>query len=198
MSARAAIAAAWVAAAAASAASAQDLGEAVRGEVTAVALRDSPARLTVRLESGVEVDANLSPRVRVTFKPGVWRFDGRPDVSDLQRGMSVQFRWDPRRVDRVLVLSAPEGARPGAGLVEPEAPSWGGVKGTSAYEAGREIAAIVVAVDVAAGRLTAQVDGREETFLGAPDDLRRLAKDDRVVLTTGEGGRIVAVRPQRP
>lgn len=190
--ARAGLAIVWLTAAVAG--SAQELGETVRGEVTAVALRDVPAHITVRLESGAEVDATLSPRVRLSFKPGAWRFDQRPDVSDLQRGMSVQFRWDPRRVDRVLVLSAPEAARPGGGLLEPDTPSWGGPKGTAAYEAGRELDATVIDVDVAAGTLTARVEGREETFLGAPDDLRGLARDDRVVLTTGEGGRLVEVR----
>jgi hypothetical protein len=189
------LAAAWVAAGALG--SAQDLGETVRGEVTAVALRDTPARITVRLESGVEVDVTLSPRVRVTFKPGVWRFDERPAASDLQPAMIVQFRWDPRRVDRVLVLSAPEGARPGGGLVEPAAASWGGIKGTATYEAGHELRAVVVAVDAAAGTLSARVDGRVETFLGAPDDLRDLARGDRVVLTTGDAGRVVGVRRER-
>jgi hypothetical protein len=177
---------------------AQDAGRTVRGEITRVALQESPRRLVVRLEDGSEVDALLADAARVSFKKGVWRYDDPPDVSDLQPGMSVEFKWDPERVDRVLVLTVPDGARPRGGYDQPAEPSWSGPKPTAAYEAGRELPASVLEVSVAAGTLTAEVEGRSQTFLADPRDLRALRKGERVVLVTGEGGRLAAVRPAKP
>jgi hypothetical protein len=173
---------------------AQETGQAVRGEVIAVALGDTPRRVTVRLDDGTEVEAVLAPRTRVTARPGVWRFGPKLVVPDLQRGMAVAFRWDPKRVDRIQVVAVPPDARPGGGTEAPDTPSWGGARPSAAYEAGRELEARVVAVNVAGGRLTVSVDGREQVFLGAAADLRGLARGDRVVLVIGEDGRLASVR----
>lgn len=176
---------------------AQDAGVTVKGVITGVALGDTPRRLTVRLDDGVEVEATLADRARVTFKRGVWRFDSPPHVSDLQRGMTVQFTWDPGRVERVLVLAVPPEARPGGGYDAEAAPSWGGAKPQPAYDAGRELAARVLEVNVAAGTLTAEVEGQPRTFLADPRDLRVVRKGERVVLVTGENGRLASVRPAK-
>ena len=53
----------------------------------------------------------------------------------------------------------------------------------------------MIDVHVAAGTLTAEVEGRSETFLADPRDLRGLRKGERVLLVIGEGGRAVSVRP---
>lgn len=179
------------------AASAQDVGRTVKGDIVAVALLESPRRLTVRLDGGAEVEALLAHDARVTFKRGVWRFGSPPHVSDLQPGMTVQFKWHPDGVDRLLVLQVPPDARPGAGYEQAAAPSWGGAGPATAYEAGREIRARVVDVNVAAGTLTVEVDGRPQAFLADPRDLRGLRKGVRVVLVTGEGGRLASVRPEK-
>jgi hypothetical protein len=182
---------------AASGTEAQDPGRTVKGEITGVALRDSPRWFSVRLDDGTELEARLAERARVTFKPGVWRFDAPPQVSDLQRGMTVQLTWDPDRVDRVLVLAVPPDARPGGGYDDPVEPSWGGAKPPPLYEAGRELPARVLDVSVAAGTLTAEVEGRPQTFLADPRDLRTVRKGERVVLVTGENGRLLSVRPAK-
>ena len=183
---------------AASGAPAQETGQTVRGEITAVALRDTPRSLTVRLEDGTEVAALLGPGRGSPSRRACGASTRGPTSRDLQRGMSVQFRWDPRRVDRILVLAVPSGARPGGGYDERYEPSWGGARPSVVREAGLELRAVVTAVDVAAGTLGARVDGSDEVFLGAPSDLRGLRKGDRVVLVTGEGGRLASVRVDRP
>ena len=152
----------------------------------------------MRLDDGSEVEATLADRPRVTAKPGAWPHGPRVQVSDLQPGMTVQFKWDSHRIASVLVLAAPEAAKPGGGYETPAAASWGGAKGLPAYDAGLELPAVVVEVNVAAGTLTAEVDGRTQAFVADPRDLRELRKGERVVLTTGEGGRLAAVRPARP
>jgi hypothetical protein len=174
---------------------AQDAGQTLRGEITAVALKDTPRRVTVRLEDGSEVEATLADRARVTFKPGVWRHPTRPQASDLQRGMTVEFKWAPQRVAGLHVLAVPETAQPGGGYDTASAPSWGGAKGLPAYEAGRELRGRVVSVNVAGGTLTVAIEGREQAFLADPRDLRALTKGAQVVMVTGDDGRLVSVRP---
>ena len=172
----------------------QDAGRTVKGEITAAALRERPRRLTVRLEDGAEVEARLDDKARVTGRPGAWRFEAPLQVADLQPGMTVQFRWSPERVDRVLVLEVPPGARPGGGYDEPAAPSWSGAAPAPAYDAGRELTGRVLEVNVAAGTVTIEVEGRRESFLADPPDLRGLRKGERVVLRTGENGRVASLR----
>src|SRR5262245_48835138 len=174
---------------------AQEPGRTVKGEITGVALQERPPRLVVRLDDGTEAEAKLTDRTRVTFKRGVWRYDAPPRLADLQRGMTVQFRWKPDGLERVLVLQVPPDARPGGGYDEPAPPSWGGTKPLPAYEPGRQLRGRVIDVNAAAGTLTAEVEGRPQTFLADPPDLRALRKGERVVLVTGEDGRLVSVRP---
>ncbi len=174
--------------------SGQEAERTVKGEITAAALKERPRRLTVRLEDGTEVDAHLDDKARVSFRPGVWRFEGPPRVADLQPGMTVEFKWSPGRIDRVLVLAVPPQARPGGGDDEAAAPSWSGAAPPPAYEAGRELAGRVVDVNVAAGTVTVEVEGRPTGFLADPRDLRGLRKGERVVLITGENGRLASLR----
>ena len=176
---------------------AQDAGQTVTGVITAAALRDTPRRLSVRLDDGAEVEATLADRTRVTFTRGLWSDPKPPHVSALRKGMTVQFKWGPQ-VDRVRVLAVPPGARPGGVYEDAESPSWGGAKPTQVYEAGRELTGRVLDVNVAAGTLTVEVEGRSQTFLADPRDLRALGKGARVVLVTGDGGRLTSVRPARP
>jgi hypothetical protein len=180
------------------AAGAEEAGRTVKGEITGVALLDRPPRLTVRLDDGAEVEATLGDRTHVTFKRGTWPHESPPHVSDLQRGMTVRFKWSPDRVDRILVLAVPPGARPGGGYDAVAPPSWGGARPAPAYEAGRELRGRVLEANVAAGTLTAEVDGRPRSFVADPRDLRPLRRGERVVLLTGEDGRLAAVRPEQP
>jgi hypothetical protein len=179
-------------------AGAQDAGQTVKGVVTSVDLKGQPPRLVVRLDDGVEVEPTLARKVRVAFRPGVWRFDSAPAMSDLQPGMTVQFEWDPRGIRRVRVLEVPPDARPGGGYDVPAPPSWGGAKALPDYEAGREFVARILGVNAAGGSFDADVDGRRQTFLADVRDLRSLRVGGWYALVTGEGGRVVSVRPTRP
>lgn len=177
-------------------AGAQEPGQTVRGEVTAVALQETPRRLTVRLDDGTEVDATLADRARVRFKPGTWPYRD-PAPTDLQRGMTVEFKWGTN-VASLLVMAVPPGARRGGGYESAEGPSWSGAKGLPVYEAGRELRGRVVRVNVAGGTLTANVEGKDQTFLADPRDLRALAAGTQVVMVTGEDGRLASLRPAKP
>lgn len=176
---------------------AQDAGQTVKGVIVGADLKGEPPRLVVRLDDGVEVEPTLARKVRVTFRPGVWRFDSAPDVSDLQVGMTVQFEWDPREIRRVRVLEVPPDARPGGGYDVPETPSWG-AKALPGDETGRELVARIVGVNAAGGTFEAEVDGRRQTFLADVRDVRALRVGGWYALVTGEGGRVVSVRPTRP
>jgi hypothetical protein len=106
--------------------------------------------------------------------------------------MTVRFVWNPARVERMTVLVVPPEPPPGS-----DVPSWSGAKPPTAYEAGRELRGRVLEANAAAGTLTVEVDGRRETFLADPRDLRTLRKDARVVIVTGEDGRVASVRQER-
>jgi hypothetical protein len=176
----------------------QDVGRTVKGEITAAALRERPRRLTVRLWDGTEVEAHLDDKARITSRPGVWRFASPLQAADLQPGMTVEFKWRPDRVDRVVVLAVPPTARPGGGYDEAAPPSWSGAAPTPDYDAGRELTGRVLDVNVAAGIVTVELNGRPTGFLADPRDLRGLRKGERVVLLTGENGRLASLRRAAP
>ncbi|MET0557040.1 MAG: hypothetical protein ABW221_28625 [Vicinamibacteria bacterium] len=155
-------------------ASAQDPGALVRGVVVRSAADAAPPHLVVRLDDGAEVEVTLSTRARVSFAPALWTFDTPPLLADVQAGMRVELRWDPRRVERVRVLEVPAGTRAGV-PVEMPAESWGGTKARPAAETGQRARHVLYGVLVSAEReaVTVEVEGRRYRYLTAGRDLAR-------------------------
>ena len=161
-------------------ASAQQAGEELEGVITHVELSGSPRVIRVDVPGRGQIEAPIANRTRVVAKFGVGGLSADPELSDLQPGMKVRFKFDPQAVERIHVVDAPAGMRPR----EDKTPT-----------AGQAQEMKVRVLGITGNEIQADVAGRRQTFrVNDSSLLRGFRNNDLVILTVDNAGMVTDVR----
>jgi hypothetical protein len=162
--------------------SAQQPGEELQGVITHVELRGSPRVIKVNVPGKGEVTAGIANRTRIVAKYGVAGLSANPELSDLQPGMTVRFKFDPQTVERIHIVDAPPGMRPRS---EDKTPTGGQAQ---------ELKVRILSTN-GRDQIDADVAGRRQTYRVSDSGLLRgFRNGDLVVLTLDSAGLVSDIR----
>ena len=158
---------------------AQQPGEEIEGVITHVELQGSPRVIRVNVPGKGEVVAHIANRTRVVAKNGVGGMGASPALSDLQPGMTVRFKFDPQNVERIHVVDAPPGMKPG----------------DKQPTVGQDQQLKVRILSVGRDDIQADVAGRRQIYrLTDPNLLRGFRNGDLVVVSVNSAGTVTDIR----
>lgn len=160
--------------------SAQQPGEEIEGVITHVELRGSPRVIRVNVPGRGEIVANIANRTRVVAKNGVGGMGANPELSDLQPGMTVRFKFDSQNVERIHVVDAPPGMKP---------------RDDKRATSGQDQQLKVRILSVGRDEIQADVAGRRQTYrVTDPNLLRGFRNGDLVVVSVDGAGMVTDIR----
>jgi Cu/Ag efflux protein CusF len=161
---------------------AQQPGEELQGVITHVELSGSPRVIRVDVPGRGQIEVNIANRTRVVAKNGVGGLGANPELSDLQPGMTVRFKYDRNNVERIHVVDAPPGMRPRG---EDKAPTAG---------QDQQLKVRILSTN-SRDEIVADVAGRRQVFRVRESGLLRgFRTGDLVVLTVDGAGMVTDVR----